>query len=71
MSDGQPVTYTFVNQYFSVPVCIVTPENENLNVFLSSVTRTEAKIELSSEPAPGVNCFVHIQVFKHTELEGQ
>lgn len=66
ISDGIPKTYVFTNTYSSVPVCIVTPEQENVNAFISSINLTQVTIEISADP-PDV-CIVHLQIFRDTSV---
>lgn len=51
-------TYTFIETYSSVPVIVATPEDENVNVFITSLTTTEVIIQ-SSSPFTG-NVHLHI-----------
>lgn len=64
--DGIPKTYVFTNTYTSVPVCIVTPEQENVNAFISSINLTQVTVEISADP-PDV-CIVHLQIFRDTSV---
>ena len=52
--------YTFQKQYTEIPVIALTPEDENVNVFITSLTTTSVTIE-SSNVFTGK---VHIQVFE-------
>lgn len=62
ISDGLPKTYTFINEYFSAPICVVTPENDNVNAFISSVNQTSVTIEVSAQPLE--QCYINLQIFK-------
>tara|TARA_Y100000114_G_C11763244_1_gene331189 strand:+ start:6298 stop:6642 length:345 start_codon:yes stop_codon:yes gene_type:complete len=53
-------TYTFVKNYNVLPVIALSVEDENVNVFVTSLTTTSITIE-SSAPFIGK---VHLQVFK-------
>lgn len=64
MSDGLPKTYTFSNTYYTVPVCIATSEQENVNVFITNVTLTTVTLEISAEPES--TCKIHLQIFRNT-----
>jgi len=64
ISDGLPKTYSFINEYFSIPVCVATAEDENVNVFITSINTQNVTIEISAEPPE--NCFIHLQIFKNT-----
>ena len=66
ISDGVPKTYTFSNTYTSVPVCIVTPEQENVNAFISSINLTQVTVEVSADPPD--TCIVHLQIFRDTSV---
>ena len=56
-------TYTFQENYTQIPVIGVTAEDENVNVFITSVTLTSVIIESSS----AFTGKVHLQVFKAEE----
>lgn len=52
-------TYIFENDYDQIPVIAATPENENVNIFITSLTIDSVTIQ-SSSPFTGR---VHVQVF--------
>ena len=56
-------TYAFQETYTQVPVVGATPEDENVNVFITSVTTTSVVIESSS----AFTGKVHLQIFKSEE----
>jgi hypothetical protein len=64
ISDGDPKEYTFQNTYASVPVCVATSEQENVNVFITSVSTTKVTIEVSADPPE--NCNIHLQIYRDT-----
>lgn len=64
ISDGEPKTYTFQNEYLTIPVCIATPQDKNVNVFISSINLESVTINISDNP-PG-NCYINLQIFKNT-----
>lgn len=64
ISDGEPKEYTFQNTYTSIPVCVATSEQENVNVFITSVSTTKVTIEVSADPPE--NCNVHLQIYRDT-----
>ena len=51
-------TYTFTSNYISLPVCTIAPEDENVNVFITSLTINNVTISASEE----FNGKVHIHV---------
>lgn len=53
-------SYTFVKNYSSIPIIAATPEDENVNVFITSLTTTSVTIESSSE----FTGKVHLQIYK-------
>ena len=53
-------SYTFKKTYSSIPIVAATAENENVNVFITSLTTTSVIIESSAE----FTGKVHIQVYK-------
>jgi hypothetical protein len=64
ISDGEPKTYTFQNEYLTIPVCIATPQDENVNVFITNITLTSVTLNISDNPPE--QCFINLQVFKNT-----
>lgn len=64
ISDGLPKKYTFQNTYLSIPVCVATPEKENVNVFITAINLTSVTIEVSADPPD--DCLIHLQVFNDT-----
>ena len=52
--------YSFEETYTEIPIIALTPEDENVNIFVTSLTIDSMTIE-SSAPFTGK---VHIQVFK-------
>lgn len=58
-NDSFQKIYEFEEQYSEIPVIALTPEDENVNVFITSLTTDSVTIE-SSNNFTGK---VHIQVF--------
>ena len=58
-NDSFEETYSFENDYSQIPVIAATPENENVNIFITSLTLSSVTIQ-SSSPFTGR---VHVQVF--------
>lgn len=60
-------TYQFLETYTVIPVCVITPEesdvneNVNVNVFITSLTTTSITIESSSD----FTGLVNLQVFEN------
>ena len=52
--------YNFTKTYTEIPVIALTPEDENVNIFVTSLNTSKMTIE-SSAPFTGK---IHIQVFK-------
>lgn len=57
--DSHEETYTFTETYTQIPVIAATAAEENVNVFITSLTNTTVTIESSSN----FTGKVHIQVF--------
>lgn len=53
-------TYSFTKTYTEIPVIALTPEDENVNIFVTSLTTTSMVVESSAN----FTGKVHIQVFK-------
>ena len=62
-TDSSQQKYTFLNEYIEIPVCILTPEDENVNVYITSLTIKDVIIEASA-PFTGN---VHIHIHEDTE----
>ena len=58
-------TYIFQNVYKSIPIVILTPENENINAYISAIDLEEVTVEISGVPGTDLDCdvYVHLQAF--------
>jgi len=61
-TNSHAQTYNFVKTYITIPTVSATPEDENVNVYITSLTTTSVTIE-SSAPFTGK---VHLQILKDT-----
>lgn len=52
--------YTFKNTYTSLPICVITPENDNVNIYISALSLTSVTIDASFE----FTGKVHIHVYE-------
>lgn len=59
-NDSFEETYFFSKSYTEIPIIAATPESDNVNIFIVSLSTTQVKIQ-SSEKFVGK---VHIQVFE-------
>jgi len=55
-------TYFFTKSYITIPTISATPEDENVNVYITSLTTTSVTIESSSSFTGSV----HVQILKDT-----
>ncbi|WP_438964728.1 hypothetical protein [Winogradskyella sp.] len=62
-NNEEQKSYTFTKDYTSIPICVISPEDENVNVFITSLTTTIIQIS-SSAPFTG---FVHIHIYPDDE----
>ena len=64
-SNSETGTYTFKDPafYTSIPVCVISPEDENVNVFITSLTTTSVTVG-SSSPFTGK---VHVHIYPNDE----
>lgn len=62
-----PYTYVFENTYQTAPVCIATPENVRVSVFIESITTTQVQINISGAIPPNRNLKIHLQIFKNQD----
>jgi hypothetical protein len=53
-------TYVFTKNYTEIPVISATPEDENVNVYITNLSTTSVTIQASS----AFTGKVHIQIFK-------
>jgi hypothetical protein len=64
-----PVTYTFENQFTGIPVCVATAQNQNVNVFITSLTTTAVQLDISGNIPSGENIKIQLQIFRNKSLE--
>ena len=62
-NEALPYTYTFTNSYASVPVCIASIENSNMNVFITSVTSLNVTLDVSGLIPDGESIKIQLQIF--------
>lgn len=64
-SNAETGTYTFKDSafYTSIPVCVISPEDENVNVFITSLTTVSVTVG-SSAPFTGK---VHVHIYPNDE----
>ena len=55
-------TFTFEEPYETVPICVATPEKENLNVYITAITLTSVTVELSASNPQAGSIFVHLHI---------
>lgn len=53
-------SYSFIKQYTEIPVVAATPEDENVNIFITSLTTNSVTVESSSSFVGKV----HIQIYE-------
>ena len=62
-NNSHEETYTFTETYTQIPVIAATPADDNVNVFITSLTTTSVTIEASAN----FTGKVHVQVFTNEE----
>ena len=64
-NDSETGTYTFKDStiYTSIPVCVISPEDENVNIFITSLTTAAISVG-SSAPFTGK---VHVHIYPNDE----
>ena len=62
-----PYTYTFENQYQSVPVCIATAENVKVNVFIKTITVNQVELDISGRVPGDQSLKIHLQIFRNQD----
>ena len=55
-------TFTFEEPYETVPICVATPEKENLNVYITAITLSSVTVELSASNPQSDSIFVHLHI---------
>lgn len=55
-------TYYFTESYDTVPICVATPELENLNVYITSINLESVTVELSAGNPQSNSIFVHLHI---------
>jgi len=61
--DSFSETYTFTSSYQEIPIISATPEDENVNIFITTLGTSSVTIQ-SSAPFTGK---VHLQIFRAEE----
>jgi hypothetical protein len=59
-----PFTYTFENQYTTLPVCIATVQNKQTNINITSKTITDVTLDISGRLDTGESIIINLQIFK-------
>jgi copper(I)-binding protein len=59
-------TYNFEKVHAESPICVATPENENLNAYIISVNQSQVTIEISAPAQASPEVFVHLQVISRS-----
>ena len=62
-------SYTFKKIYTESPICVATPENENLNAYIVSVDRQQVTVEISAPAPQSPDVFVHLQIISRNSDE--
>ena len=55
-------TFTFEVPYTTSPACVATAENDNVNVYITSVTLTNVTVEISNSPGSGNTTVVNLHI---------
>jgi|TARA_Y100000310_G_C20579286_1_gene762141 hypothetical protein len=58
-NNSNSETYTFTSTYTSLPICNITPELDNVNVFISSLSLTSVTIEASDNFTGNVHIHIY------------
>jgi hypothetical protein len=54
-------SYTFVETYDQIPVCVISPEDENVNVYITSLTTTSVTVTGSATFTGKVHLHIYPQ----------
>tara|TARA_B100000212_G_scaffold112375_1_gene83716 strand:+ start:11163 stop:11501 length:339 start_codon:yes stop_codon:yes gene_type:complete len=58
-NNTDSASYTFKSTYDSIPVCVISPEDENVNVFITSLSTTAITIGASASNAGKVHLHIY------------
>ena len=55
-------TFNFETPYTTSPACVATAENDNVNVYITSVTLSNVTVEISNSPGSGNTTIVNLHI---------
>jgi len=62
--DTNIQSYTFLNNYTEIPICVITAEDENVNVYITSLSTTAIQVTGSSD----FTGKVHVHIYPRDEV---
>ena len=57
-------TFMFKESYTTSPACVATAENDNVNVYITSISLSSVTVEISNSPDAGNETIVNLHVHK-------
>ena len=55
-------TFTFSTPYLTSPACVATAENDNVNVYITSISLSNVTVEISNPPETGKKTIVNLHI---------
>ncbi len=59
--------YDFQKAFSEAPICVASPENENVNAYIASITRDHVVVEISENAEATPEVYVHLQIISRTD----
>lgn len=61
-NDEYSKTFIFQTPYATAPACVATAENDNVNVYITSVNLNNVTVEISNSPGIGNTTIVNLHI---------
>ena len=59
--------YDFQKVFSEAPICVASPENENVNAYIASITKDHVIVEISETAEAIPEIYVHLQIISRTD----
>lgn len=59
--------YDFQKSFSEAPICVASPENENVNAYIASITKDHVVVEISETAEAIPEVYVHLQIISRTD----
>ena len=61
-NDEYSKTFNFEAPYATSPACVATAENDNVNVYITSISLFNVTVEISNSPGAGNTTIVNLHI---------